>query len=428
MHTEIELALIEQNPHWRGEAYPHAFSRLHNQTAVEDLAISEIQIITGIRRSGKSTLMQTLINHLLKHVDSQSILYINLDDPNYTEACTDAKSFYKIITISEKLTKKKIKYVLIDEIQNMIGWEKYIKSVYDSKKFKKIIISGSNADLLNGEYATLLSGRYLKTHIYPLSFRELLLNNSISNKVELISEKATALSLVDQLLTIGGFPRIHCLNDKKQKLRLLKSYYETILLKDCIANHNVRDAATLTKLSHYLINNVSCRYSYNSLCKALGSNENTIQNYIHIFQDAYFIHQLTQYSYSLKTQSRSKKKAYCIDNGLIAAATFKFSNNHGKLLENLVYTELKKCNYEQVFYSNETNECDFIVHGKKQSFAIQVCYQLDENNTKREINGLTTAMRKFNISKGIIITYDDEMSLGENINAIPFWKYFSYLD
>lgn len=425
MRIEIEQTLVEQNPHWNNIAYKHTFARLHDKHAINDLAISEIQIITGIRRSGKSTLMQTLINHLIKSVNPKSILYINFDDPNYTEACRDAKSFYNIITASEKLTRQKIDYVLLDEIQNMNEWEKYVKSVYDSKKFKKIIISGSNANLLNSEYATLLSGRYLKTHIYPLSFQELLLNKNIKNRMELISEKSTALSLVDQLLTMGGFPRIHCLSDDQQQLKLLKNYYETILLKDCIANHNVRDSAILTQLSHYLINNISCLYSYNSLYKALGSNENTIQNYIHILKDAYFIHQLTQYSYSLKTQTKSKKKAYCIDNGLISAATFKFSSNHGKLLENLVYTELKKHNYDQIFYNNDTNQCDFIVHSEKKSLAIQVCYQLDENNIKREINGLKTAMKKFNIQQGIIITYDDDRNLHNNIKAIPFWQYFS---
>lgn len=427
MNFEIENTLVEQNPHWRGELYQHAFKRLHDESAINDLSISEIQIITGIRRSGKSTLMHTLINHLIQHENPKSILYINLDDPNYTEICTNSSAFYNIITSGEKLTGQEIEYVFIDEIQNMVDWEKYIKSVYDSKKFKKMIISGSNADLLNGQYATLLSGRYLKTHIYPLSFQELLLNNNINNKVDLVSEKAKALLLVDKLLLKGGFPRIHCIESDVHQLKILKSYYETILLKDCIANHDVRDSATLTKVAHYLINNVSCLYSYNSLHKALDSNENTIQNYIHILQDAYFIHELTQYSYSLKKQSKSRKKSYCIDNGLITAATFKFSNNHGKLLENLVYTELKKNHHENIFYNNENNECDFIVHGEEESLAIQVCYELNENNIKREINGLKTAMQKFNISKGIIITYDDEQLYDNSISVIPFWKYFSNL-
>ncbi|MCH9643686.1 MAG: ATP-binding protein [Gammaproteobacteria bacterium] len=427
MKAEIEQTLVEQNPHWSAEDYQHDFARLHDKNALEDLSIPEIQIITGIRRSGKSTLMQTLINHLSKNVNPKSILYVNLDDPNYTDACKDAKSFYSIITTCEKLTNQKIEYVFFDEIQNMVAWEKYVKSVYDSKKFKKILISGSNADLLNSEYATLLSGRYLKTHIYPLSFKELLLNKNITTKLTLLKEKPTVLSLLDQLLTMGGFPRIHLLNNDEQRLKLLKNYYETILLKDCIANHNIRDTATLMQLSHYLINNISCLYSYNSLQKSLGSNENTIQNYVHILQDAYFIHQLMQYSYSLKKQSKSKKKAYCIDNGLITAATFKFSNNYGKLLENLVYTELKKQNHEHIFYNNEINECDFIIHTQKDILALQVCYQLDENNMRREISGLTTAMQKYNIPKGVIITYDNEADFENNIKAIPFWQYFSGL-
>lgn len=426
MSAEIEQALIQQNPHWEGKDYQHAFKRLHDTTVIDDLEFLEIQIITGIRRSGKSTLLQTLINHIAKTEPRQSIVYINLDDPAYTELCNDAKSLHDIITTCEKLHQESVQFLIIDEVQNLKEWEKYIKSVYDSNRFKKIILSGSNADLLNSEYATLLSGRYLRTHIYPLSFHELLINHDIHSKADLVREKSKVLGLIDLMLAYGGFPRIHCLQKEEQRIKLLKSYYETILLKDCIANHNIRDSATLTQLSHYLINNISCLYSYNSLQKIIGSNENTIQNYIHILQDAYFIHQLSQYSYSLKTQSRNRKKPYCIDNGLITAATFKFSNNHGKLLENMVYAEFKKSGSDDIFYNNDTNECDFIIHSdiKSQSRAVQVCYQLDNENIKREVNGLINAMKKYDIPNGIIITYDDEQTLDASIKAIPFWRYF----
>ena len=427
MSKEIEATLLNQNPHWEGVAYEHAFQRLHDKQAIADLSMDEIQVITGIRRSGKSTLMETLINHLMNHTDPRSILYINLDDPNYTAICTDPTAFYNLLTLSEKLTGHKVTYLLLDEVQNMKSWEKYIKSVYDSNVFIKIMISGSNADLLNSEYATLLSGRYIKTHIYPLSFQEVLLNHKITTRMDLIKQKATTLNLLDQILLIGGFPRIHRTDNDEQRIRLLKSYYETILLKDCVANHHVRDTQTLTQLAYYLINNISSLYSYNKLHKTLGSNENTIQNYIHILQDAYFIHQLQQYSFSLKAQTKSKKKAYCIDNGLITATTFKFSNNLGKLLENLVYSEFIKQGHEHIYYHHDTRECDFIIHNQHQSLAVQVCYQINDQNKEREIAGLKTAMQTFNITQGVIITYNQEEALENNIHVIPFWDYFSNL-
>ena len=166
-------------------------------------------------------------------------------------------------------------------------------------------------------------------------------------------------------------------------------------------------------------------YSYNQLQRFLGSNENTIQNYTHILQDAFFIHELQQYSYSLKAQSKAKKKVYCIDNGLITAATFKFSHNHGKLLENLVYTEFKKQGCDEIYYHNDVNECDFIIHAE-EPLAVQVCYELNEGNRQRELNGLMPAMQKFNTRRGVIITYDNDIEFDDNIKAIPFWQYFSY--
>lgn len=425
MNTEIEQTLVAQNPHWESVAYQHQFKRLHTQKGIADLSMQEIQIITGIRRAGKSTLIESMINHLMQHYAPRSILYVNLDDPNYTPLCDDAKAFYDIITITEKLTQQKVDFIFLDEIQNIAAWEKYIKSVYDSKQFKKIVISGSNGNLLNSDYATLLSGRYIKTHIYPLSYQELLLHHKINDPLILVQKKATALSLVDSLMSMGGFPRIHCIDHHEQQLQLLKNYYETILLKDCIANHNVRDAVSFSKLSNYLINTVSSLYSYNSLYKILGGNENTIQQYVNILENAYFIHQLQQYSYSHKTQSRSKKKAYCIDNGLITAVTFQFSNNFGKLLENLVYTELKKKQFEHIYFHHDVRECDFIVHDQKNAFAVQVCYALTPENQKRELQGIQQAMEKFRLQKGIIITYDDEIQFEKNIQAIPFWKFFA---
>jgi uncharacterized protein len=170
---------------------------------------------------------------------------------------------------------------------------------------------------------------------------------------------------------------------------------------------------------------ISSLYSYNSLGKAVDSNENTMQQFLHILQNAYFIDELKQFSYSLKIQTHARKKVYCIDNGLIAAATFKFSHNHGKLLENLVYTELRKRGYNDIFFFNDQKECDFIIHQENDTKAIQVCYDLNDDNRQRELNGLKTAMEKFSIADGFIITYDQEEVIDKHINVVPFWKFFS---
>lgn len=426
--SSFDQTLIEQNAHWDGAPYRHQFTREHEAEAINDLKLDEIQVITGIRRCGKSTLLQTLINHLMNQESAKALLYINFDDPNYTDVCNDAAGLYDVVTSAEKLTGEKVTTLLLDEVQNVEAWEQYVKSMYDSKRFTKIIVTGSNADLLNSDYASLLTGRYIETHIYPLSFSELLMNAGITNRLELVQQKPQVLKLFESLLQFGGFPRIVQVDDEKQKRKLLKSYYETILLKDCVQNHSVRDTKTLKNLAHYLLSNNATRYSYNSLSKALGSNENTIKKFVDIFANAYFIQELKHYSYSLKAQNRLEKKTYCIDNGFLTATTFRFSDNLGKLLENLVYTQLQITRDAEVFFFNDSQECDFIVHSGKISKAIQVCYELNQANRKREMNGIKFAMEKLSIAKGVIITYDQEEQISEELSVVPFWKYFSGLD
>ncbi len=422
----LELAIAEQNPHWAGSEYDHAFTRLHNHKAIEDLSLDEIQIITGIRRCGKSTLLQTLINHLAQQQDSKSILYINFDDPNYNAVCNDSTLMYDVINSAEKLSGVRVDTLCLDEVQNVAAWEQYIKSMYDAKRFKKIIVTGSNANLINSDYASLLTGRYIETRIFPMTYKETLLNHNITTPLELIQHKSLALRLLDSMLYYGGFPRMEQVEPTNQRLQILKGYYETIILKDCIKDHNVRDTRTLTNLAHYTLTNIASIYSYNSLSKAVSSNENTVKNFINIFEGAYFIEELKQFDYSLKKQLQMKKKIYCIDNGMLTAVSFRFSKDLEKLLENLTYTELKKSGENDIYFFNQQKECDFILHGEEEKTAIQVCYALTHENRIREINGLTAAMNSFDVSKGIIITYDQEETINESIQAIPFWKYFSF--
>lgn len=422
----LEQAINEQNTHWDKKPYDHNILRIHNEDTLNELNLDEMQIITGIRRCGKSTLLQTIINHLMTNHDPKSLLYINFDDPNYHEVCNDAAALYNVITAAEKLSSTRVEYLFLDEVQNVEAWEKYVKSMYDSKRFKKIIITGSNADLLNSDYASLLTGRYIETRLYPMSYKEILMNNGITDRLQLVEQKPFCLRLLDDMMQFGGFPRIHQIESEQQRRKVLKSYYETILLKDCIKNHKVRDTKTMMNLAHYLITNTTTRYSYNSLSKAIESNENTVQKFIQIFENAYFLSELKQFSYSLKKQIRLEKKIYCTDNGLITATTFKFFDSVGKLLENLVYTELRKTSEKEIFFLNENSECDFILHDMNNPKAIQVCHTLNHENKKRELNGLLTVMNEFLIPEGFIITYDQEEVISNNIQVIPFWKFFSF--
>jgi len=420
----MEKALVTQNKHWKNERYAHLFSRDLLIPVLNKLKIKEIQVLLGVRRSGKSTFFKLLINSLSEIVASQSILYVNLDDPFFSEIWKDAKELYRIIETSEKITTEKVKYLFLDEVQNVTGWEKFVKSVYDTGVFEKIFITGSNSSLLKGSYAKLLSGRYIADYVYPLSFHEILKTKDILSYKDLVSNKPLVLSVLDDILLYGSFPEVFKTESPDLKREILLNYYETIILKDCIANHNIRDISTFKELSFYLISNISALYSYNSLARAVKSNENTVREFINILEDSFLMYEAKSFSYSLKAQSRAKKKIYCIDNSFLNNVSFRFSENRGKLLENLVYTEFLKNGYQEIFFYLENKECDFIVKKGKELTAVQVSYEIGEANIHREIEGIQKAMKRLNIKRGYIITYDVEEKIKGNISIVPFWKIY----
>ncbi len=404
-----------QNRHWV-KPYENLYKRDVFHKLETYLQSKHIQVIQGIRRSGKSTLFKLLINHLCETTDAQQILYVNLDDPFFTPYRNDATKFYEIVQTAELLTQKKVKYLFLDEVQNIKGWERYVKSVYDSELFSKIFVTGSNSTLLNGELATLLTGRYLSVQVYPLSFSEILKINEIHTPLQQIEKQSKVLKLVDDMMKFGSFVEVYD-HDEELKRDILNSYYQTILFKDCVENHALRDVKSFKELSFYLLSNITSPYSYSSLGKAVGINDKSAKEYLSYLEDSYLCTELKQFS--LKEQQNTKKKIYFNDNGFVLLS-FKFSNNHGKLLENLVFTELLKNAYE-IYYYNKNFECDFIAKKEDKLIAIQVCYELTYENRKREFNGLEKL--PFEVNEKVLITYN-QREVYEGITVLPFWEYF----
>ena len=422
----LSFILYNQNPHWEKGLYKNLMQRAQLPRLIEHLALKEIQVLLGVRRSGKSTLFKLLINALIrKKINPNKILYVNLDDPFYADIWNDPKLLYQLIETSEKLTGVKPDFLFLDEIQQVKQWEQFIKSVYDNESFKKIFITASNSSLLKSQYATLLSGRYLTELVMPLRFHEILLDQGITTKLALQKHKINALKITETLLYYGGFPEVWKTKQNTLKRDQLLSYYDTIVIKDCIANHKVREIKKLQELALYLLNNNANLYSYNRLAKNIGSNENTTKEFLHIFESGFLLEEIKQFSYSLKCHERTLKKSYCVDNGLVHAVSLKFSENKGRLFENLVYNELRKAGFQQIYFYDGANACDFILKNETECIAIQVTFVLTKENQTREIKGLHEAMEKLQISKGYIITFDSEMaSSAEHIKIIPFWRLF----
>jgi len=419
----MEQTIINQNPHWTGKKYPNLQQRALFETLKTNLQTKHIQILTGIRRSGKSSLFAMLINELLEENNSKSILKLNLDNPLFFEIWDNPASLYKLIETAEKITGEKIKYLFLDEVQVVNGWETFVKSVYDTETFKKIFVTGSNSSFLQNEYSSFLSGRYLANAVFPFSFKEILNHNNIHTYFDLVNDTPKVFQLLDACLEWGCFPEIISTRNKEIKTSLLNSYFDSIIMKDCISRYQIADIATFKKLLLYTISNIGAVFSYKSLATAVGTNENTAKKYINILNDSYIINDVSNFAFSLKENVRNSHKLYVADNGIINAMSYRFWDNKAKLFENFIFNELQKRQYDEITFATHTGECDFVVKKGFEYQAIQVCYELTTENSKREFGGFDAIEKEIKLSKKTIITYNQEQQ-EKDVEVLPVWKYF----
>ena len=377
------------------------------------IATKQIVVISGVRRSGKSTLFL----HFMK--DFKSFYYLNFDDERLINF--NVSDFQELMIIFK--THYQSDVVFFDEIQNVVGWERFIRRIFDEEY--KIFITGSNARLLSSELATHLTGRYIKIELFPFSLIEILEYNKINFKKLTSDNKANLIKYFDKYLTEGGFPEMIKYNDNE----FLKRIYEDIIYKDIIVRHKIRNSITFKNLSHYLLTNFTSELSYNSLKTSLSiKSTNTVKEYVSYLKESYLIFELYKYDFSLKKQFISNKKIYTIDNGVRDIIAFKFSDDKGKFLENLVFIELKRRQKEIYFYKTKNNkEVDFLYYDDNYFNLIQVTYTFADYRTKkREIDSLIEAGKEIPNTKNFIITYNEEEIIKTDtveIQVIPAWKW-----
>jgi predicted AAA+ superfamily ATPase len=421
----MNATLFRLNTHWSGEKY----SSLQYRSAVENLKkkkdLPHIQVLTGIRCSGKSTVFRLMINDLIESdANPKSILLLNLDEPVFTSVWENAAELYKIVEAAEQITSVPVKYLFLDEVQQVKDWELFVKGAYDTQRFTKIYITGSNSDLLQNRFATLLSGRYFANTIRPLSLCEVFQINGLTDRYTMLSQRLKMLSLTEKYLRWGSFPEIIVkAMDDNIKIELLNSYYESIVLKDCIVYNQVRDSTLFYKLLHFVLSNAGAPFRYNSLAKAVKSNEATVRNYLDYAARSYVIVDIANFSFSLKEDSRPQHKIYGIDNGLMQAVGFQFMSREGMLLENAVYNELINSGYEGISFARAKEECDFVARKDGAYHAFQVCHTLTPLNRDREYAGFNALNENLKIESKTLITYDTNDNVGD-IRIVPFWDFF----
>jgi len=376
------------------------------------LRTEQITVISGIRRSGKSTLLRQFSEKL------ENFYYINFDDERLINF--KVEDFNNLLIVWQKQFTSRT--VLLDEIQNIPAWERFVRRIHDEGF--KVFVTGSNAKLLSSELATHLTGRYFKLELYPFSFPEILSWHGLEKKEKLTTKnKAWALKVFDAYLKSGGFPEYL----KSQDGEFLQRTYSDIVYKDIIARFGIREIKSFRQLATYLFTNFTGEINYNALSKILNiKSAISVKNYIGFLEESYLVFELHQYDYSLKKQLAANKKIYVIDNGMRNKVAFSFSENRGRLLENLVFLELRRREREAYFYRDK-KECDFIIAEKNKIVgALQVAQKIDATNEKREVDGLLAALETFNLRTGTILTESEERTqkIGKKIiNFIPVWQW-----
>ena len=376
-----------------------------------------IEVFMGIRRCGKSTVLNEI-----RHNNPEGDYYMNFDDDRLLQfEVGDFQMLYELFI--ELFGEQNTFY--FDEIQNVKGWERFVRRLHDYKK--KVYVTGSNATLLSSELGTRLTGRYVSHGIFPFSFAESLKFKNISfDKEKLFSTngKAEIKKHFFKYLENGGFPE-YLKNGNKDHLKFL---FESILYRDVLVRHKLVNEKEMRELVFYLACNIAKLVSYNNLAKLIGvKNASTVKKYIQYLEGPYLIFQLNKYDHSVKKQIFNPKKIYFIDNALASLLGFRFSEDRGRFLENLVFVELKRRGHE-IYYYKGAKECDFLLR-ENQSIvmAVQVTVSLNDPKTrKRETEGLAEAMEEHGLPPGLILTEDEEgeITLGKNkIDVLPVWKW-----
>lgn len=369
-----------------------------------DLNLPFAVILSGIRRCGKSTLLRQIMKK------ANGSYYFNFEDPKATSF--DLNDFQKLTEIFKEEYGEKDTY-FFDEIQNVEKWEIYVRTMLD--KQKRFLITGSNASLMSKELGTRLTGRHLKQELFPFSYSEFLNFTS----------KQRGASSFSEYLQKGGFPEYL----KYGRSDILQELFNDILMRDIVVRHKLRSPKSIKEMALFLVSNVGVEFSYNKLAKAfnLGSTNSAIA-FLSYLEDSYLLFTVAKFDYSLKKQAVNPKKVYAIDNGLADVNSVSFSSNKGRMLENAVFLQLRRAGND-IYYYRGDNECDFVFKEKNAiTKVIQVCYNLDEDNKKREINGLIEALEKFNLKEGLILTYDQQDNLempGKDIKVYPAWRWFT---
>lgn len=424
--------------YWQSDL-PEVFPRAIKLDLESDLIVD----IVGPRRAGKTYLMYDAIKEISRKAGREASIYLNFENrrllPIQKKYFNDIIEFIYAEGVLEKYGRA---YLFLDEVQKIDGWEKYVRAIFDEFKGRiKIVVSGSNANLLSRDYGSLLTGRHLTVNVLPLSLKEILAFKKIEWRPGRYSEKAQSKikKALNDYLKFGGFPEVVLEKNSSKKEEMLNQLFADILARDILSREDTRRSNLLEEFSYILASNISTLQSFNKMAKQFAARGlkisiPTLENYFRLLKNAYLFFDHTIFSYKVKDQLLYPRKIYAIDSGLVNLAGFKFSEDIGKFYENVMADELLRRSFtranEKVFYwkGKEGREVDFVVkEGIKIKKMIQVCYNLSVMETKkREVAALIESADALKCGDLLIITADfeaEEKIGGKKIVYTPLWKW-----
>ncbi|MEA4839914.1 MAG: ATP-binding protein [Bacteroidales bacterium] len=378
---------------------------------------NQVVIISGIRRCGKSSLLR-LIKEDMK-LEASDFCYFNFDDERILAEVSILEELFNLHI--ELYGKEPI--LFFDEIQNVDNWEKFINRKYEQGV--KIFVTGSNAKLLSSEISTSLTGRNKLIELFPFSFSEYLLFHERKYDMDRLTSKSKALLQKDfnTYMQMGGFPLVLKENDTE----LVNGYFQDILYRDIISRYRLTQVNEIKQIGLYFASNIGKLFSYSTLQNISGVKSlSSIKDYLSYYEHSYLFFYLKKFDYSVKKQIMNSKKVYTADHAFVTRLGFNFSENKGRILENIVYIELLRRGCEVYYYSGN-NECDFLIKkGLNIVQAIQVVDQLDKTNYEREYRGLQEVMQTYQIPQGILITNSTETAVFpeyKGVERVSVWKW-----
>ena len=393
--------------------------RRSNQDTDLLLSSSLIKLITGPRRVGKST-------QALLMLRDKNFAYLNFDNYSLLEAW-DANLVMRMLDD----VYLGYEYILLDEVQNLDGWDLWVSELY--RLGKNLVITGSNARMLSSEMATVLTGKYLQLEMLPFSLEEFFDWNKLDLHCLNPEDKTNSLVLADDYLRNGGYPEV--VASRQLTRSYLDTLFDSIVWKDVAKRHNVRNVTDLNNLAMYLVSNFCNPVSANDLTTELGfSSVNTTRKYMDYLHEPYLFYYLSRYNNKLKLMKKAPRKVYVVDNGFVTSKAFSLSDNLGRLLENQVFIELVRRGYDverTMFYYRSRNdkEVDFVLRKEAHiERLVQVCYDMSNPKTeKREVDSIVECAGELKCSNLVIVTNNDKRTIekdGYKIDVVPITEFF----